>query len=202
MVDKINVYDFDNTLYDGESTLDFYLFCVKKHPRLCRFIFIVVFTLVKYKLCLVSEEKLMSLCEKYVMDFLFDCPDANELVELFWQKNSKKLRRFYGEVKKDDDAVVSASFGFLLRPVIEQMGINNLLCSEVDLTSGKILRLCFRKNKEKLFREFFADKTIDDFYTDSMNDLPLMKLAKGSVYLVKGEKANLYKLHPERRENQ
>lgn len=26
----MNVYDFDKTIYDGDSTIDFYLYCVKK----------------------------------------------------------------------------------------------------------------------------------------------------------------------------
>ena len=29
--DKMNVYDFDKTIYDGDSTADFYLFSLKRH---------------------------------------------------------------------------------------------------------------------------------------------------------------------------
>ena len=25
---KVNIYDFDGTIYDGDSTLDFYMFCL------------------------------------------------------------------------------------------------------------------------------------------------------------------------------
>ena len=28
----MNVYDFDGTIYDGDSTFDFYKYCMKKHP--------------------------------------------------------------------------------------------------------------------------------------------------------------------------
>jgi len=141
----LNVYDFDNTLYDGESTLDFYFFCVKHHPKLIRFVFIILSKLIKYKMCLVSETELMRLCETYVRDFLYDCPDAEQLSEAFWQKNSHKLKSFYKDVHKDDDVVISASFGFLLRPVMKIIGVNRLVCSEVNLKSGEIERLCFRK---------------------------------------------------------
>lgn len=27
---NFNVYDFDHTIYDGDCTVDFYLFCMKK----------------------------------------------------------------------------------------------------------------------------------------------------------------------------
>jgi len=30
----MNVYDFDNTIFQGDSTLVFYCFCLKKHPSL------------------------------------------------------------------------------------------------------------------------------------------------------------------------
>ena len=30
MIVIFNVYDFDKTIYDGDSSLDFYLFCVKR----------------------------------------------------------------------------------------------------------------------------------------------------------------------------
>ena len=31
---KVNIYDFDGTIYDGDSTLDFYMFCLKKNIKI------------------------------------------------------------------------------------------------------------------------------------------------------------------------
>ena len=28
----IDVYDFDGTIYDGDSTVDFVRFCLRRHP--------------------------------------------------------------------------------------------------------------------------------------------------------------------------
>ena len=182
----INVYDFDNTIFKGESTLDYYFFCVKHHPKLVRFVFIILFELVKYKLCLVSEEELMGLCRKYVMSFLSDCPDSEELSEKFWNKNFGKIKSFYKELHKDDDVIISASFGFMLRPVMKRLGVHELVCSEVNLETGEIERLCFRRNKKTLYDELYG-KEIDNFYTDSLNDMPLIKAAK-CAFIVKGER--------------
>ncbi len=182
----MNVYDFDNTIYRGESTLDFYLFCSFHHPMLFRFIFIVLFTLIKYKMCLVSEDELLKLAEKYICDFLQGCPDIEELVPKFWERNKKKIKTSFNLSK--NDIIISASFGFILRYAFDFMGIVNSVCSEVDLDSRTVVRLCFRKNKVEIFKELYGNAEINDFYTDSMNDLPLMKLAKGNVYLVKGNK--------------
>lgn len=190
-VNAMNVYDFDNTLYDGESTLDFYFYCCRRHPALYRFMFVVLINLVKYKLCLISEEKLMQLCNSYVKSFLEGCPDIVSLSEGFWKVYGKKLRRFYKDVHKDDDVIISASFGFLLRLILPELGVKNLVCSEIDLDTKEVISLCFRKNKKTLFKELYPNSEICDFYTDSYNDLPLMECAKGNVYLVKGEKITL-----------
>ena len=29
---RIDVYDFDGTIYDGDSTVDFTRFCLRRHP--------------------------------------------------------------------------------------------------------------------------------------------------------------------------
>ncbi len=182
----MNVYDFDNTIYQGESTLDYYFFCVKHHPTLIRFVFIVLVKLVKYKMCLISEDELMEICKKYVFAFLKACPDSKELAENFWKKNERKIKPFYAGLHKDDDVIISASFGFMLRPAMARIGVTNLLCSEVNLKTGEIERLCFRKNKVTLFKSEYSSE-IENFYTDSLNDMPLMRMAK-QAHLVEGEK--------------
>ena len=30
----INVYDFDKTIYDGDSTIDFWIFCLKRNKTI------------------------------------------------------------------------------------------------------------------------------------------------------------------------
>ena len=45
----MNVYDFDNTIYDGESILDFFFFYLKKTPYLVKYIPKVFYALYKYK---------------------------------------------------------------------------------------------------------------------------------------------------------
>ena len=184
----MNVYDFDNTIYDGESTFDFYLYCVKHHPMALKFLFVVTWSLIKYKLCMISEEQLQILADKYVVDFLRCCPDVKDLSEKFWCTHFKKIKSFYLNTRKDDDVIVTASFGFLLRTAFERLGIRYSICSEVDLDKCKVLCLCYRKNKVNLFREKYDISSVEDVYTDSDNDEALMKLAGRNVYLVKGNR--------------
>lgn len=188
----MNIFDFDNTIYDGESTFDFYLFCVKHHPKCIKFIFVVMWSLIKYKMCLISEEKLMYLAKKYVTDFLKCCPDADKLAKKFWIKNIKKIKPFYSNVRREDDVIVTASFGFLLRPLFQTLKVKNAVMSEVNLETGEVERLCYRKNKIQCFRDMFGDARVLDVYTDSLNDKPLMSLATRNVYLAKGNKLVKY----------
>lgn len=89
--------------------------------------------------------------------------------------------------KRKDDVIISASFDFLLKPCCRRLGVSNLLCSKADLKNGKITRLCFRENKPEIFDSAFGSARIDNFYTDSANDLPMIKRAEKS-YLVKGNR--------------
>lgn len=182
----INVYDFDNTIYKGESFFDFYFFCAKHHPSLYRHSLVAVKCVLKYKMCLISEEGLMDICKQYSRQFIRECPDAAQLAEKFWEKNFRKIKSFYFDIKKPDDIIISASFNFLLEPCMKKLGIKNVVCTDVDLEKGEITRLCFRKNKKKLFDELYGGK-MDNFYTDSLNDIPLLRCAENG-YLVKGNK--------------
>lgn len=188
---NINVYDFDNTIYNGESTLDFYFYCVKHHPMLLRYLFVILVSLVKYKMCIISKEELMELCKKYVRGFLKDCPDAENLAVKFWDRYSDKLKPFYKDLHKDDDCIISASFGFLLRPIMQKIGVSNLVCSELDFKTGNIEKLCFREYKKDLFLKKYGECKIEKFYTDSLNDLPIILMSE-KAYIVKGNKITEY----------
>ena len=183
----MNVYDFDNTIYDGESVLDFYLYCLRRHPGILKYIPHILVSWAKYKALLLSREKLMSLAEKYAAEFFVKVKNVESLVSGFWDGHEQKIKKFYLENRIDDDVVISASVSFLLRDICGRLGIKNLICSDIDTVTGKVGALCFRQSKPDFFREKFPGAKIDSFYSDSMNDAPMMLLAERS-YLVKGDK--------------
>ena len=45
----MNVYDFDGTIYRGDSTLHFYGYCLKCQPTLARYLPVQVMGLLRYK---------------------------------------------------------------------------------------------------------------------------------------------------------
>lgn len=182
----MNVYDFDNTIYDGESVVDFYLFVLKRNPELITVFPKMIYMLIRYKMCLITEEELYVQAERY-LKFIFNKIDIKSLVPEFWDKKQKKIKKFYLNSMKPDDVVLSASAHFLISEICDRLGIKSVIASEFDCKTGKITQLCFRKNKVKIFENKFPGVKIDNFYTDSMNDKPMFKLAN-KVYIVKGNK--------------
>ena len=182
----MNVYDFDNTIYDGESVVDFYFYSLRKHPRLIMILPKIVEVLFKYKACIITSNELLSVAENYVSNVLCKI-DFESLVSGFWDKNQKKIKKFYLEQQKEDDVVLSASWSYLIEEACRRIGIKTVIASQIDLKAGKIQRLCFREKKVEIFKNIFPDAVIDNFYTDSMNDAPMFKLAK-RIFLVKGDK--------------
>ena len=76
---------------------------------------------------------------------------------------------------------------FILDEIMKRLGIKNYVGSSIDKKTGKFKRLCFLENKVKIFNELYPDAHIENFYTDSMNDKPMMDIAD-HVFFVKKDK--------------
>lgn len=183
----MNVYDFDNTIYDGESSFDFFLFCMKKDKRFLRILPLILYKMVKYKLCLITVEELIKNAETYTKEFFDTFTELDIMIKEFWDARMDRIKPYYKEQQKEDDLVISASPDFLLSEVCKRLNIKKCICSRVNSRTGKVEALCFRSNKVDLFYKEFPHGTIDNFYTDSMNDKPLIEISN-AAYLVKGDK--------------
>ena len=63
---KINVYDFDGTVYRGDSSVDFFLFCLRRFPANIILLPKVAAALLQYKVHLCSKEHLKSVFFSFV----------------------------------------------------------------------------------------------------------------------------------------
>ncbi len=183
----LNVYDFDNTIYDGESIFDFFVFLLRKKPSLIRHLPIVIKVLLGYKLCKISEEELTKTAEIYIKKFFSYFTDIDSLINEFWDKHMHKIKRFYLESKRPDDVIITASWDRLIKEIADRIGINNYIASSIDEKNFKIGFLCYRQNKVGVFNKKYNGMEIENFYTDSKNDIPMMEIAK-NAYIVKGNK--------------
>lgn len=186
----MNVYDFDNTIYNGETVLDFYWFCLKRDISLIRYVPLMLSSVIRYKTGRISLDELQKKASYYAeknISLIQKFPAVE-----FWDKHEFKIKDFYLKQKRSDDVVISASFGFLLTEICKRLDIRYCLCSELDIESGEIESICYRDNKPEIFKKHFPDGHIDNFYTDSMNDLPMIELAD-QAYFVKGNKIRAIK---------
>lgn len=75
---------------------------------------------------------------------------------------------------------------------MEKFDIENVIASKVDDKTGNFVsRNCYGEEKVKRFKKMYSTEKIDNFYSDSLTDLPLAQLAK-SAYMVRGEKLKLW----------
>ncbi len=56
----MNVYDFDDTIYDGESAVDFFFAYMRVRPAMICYIPKVMSGLAKYKLGKISNEQMLA----------------------------------------------------------------------------------------------------------------------------------------------
>lgn len=190
----MNAYDFDKTIYDGDSTADFYLFCLKRHKKI---IIMCAPSLLGATLRFYAAKKGTKTQFKEVMyRFLRYC-DCERDVHDFWEKNRKKIKRFYLEQKRPDDVIISASPVFLLRPICSELGVGTLIASIVDPETGIYSgENCHGEEKVRRFREIFGENAvIEEFYSDSRSDEPMAKTAR-KAFLVKGESLTEWRTAP------
>lgn len=183
----MNVYDFDNTIYDGESLFDFYLFCLKKDFKFIKYFKVILSCLIRYKLCIISHEKLTELCGIYCHNFLTDVGDLDKAAKEFWDLHEHKIKPWYFKQKHEDDIIVSANFDIFLQEILNRLNIKYCISSQVDPKQKIVKVLCFRSKKVSLYKEKYNNITIENFYTDSKNDVPMMEISK-NAYLVKNNK--------------
>lgn len=178
----MNVFDFDNTIYNGESGIHMFFFFLRKRPSLLRHAPAVLSGFIRYKRGLVTQEQAMESYGHVFHDFLrhVRLRDFKE----FWDIHERHLRRdFFGRYFRPGDLVISASPDLSLKEVCGRLGTDRFIGTRLNLAAARFEFICFRENKVKAFREQYPGEEIDNFYTDSMNDKALMDISK-HVFMV------------------
>ena len=179
----MNVYDFDKTIYKNDSTTEFFLFSIKRHPKIIIHLPAIAFGAIKYYVFKKGSKTQM---KSNIMRFVKAIDYEKDIAD-FWNKNQHKIKTFYNAQQKEDDIIISASPAFILEPICKKLGIMHLICSNVDIKTGKYIgENCHGKEKVLRFREAFGDAVIDNFYSDSYNDSPLAEIAQ-NAFMIKGE---------------
>ena len=184
----MNAYDFDKTIFDGDSTARFYRYCLLRTPKM--FLRLPRLALEAAFLLPVNKQRF----KENMFGFLRDLKNPEKMLDDFWKKNRSRIKKFYYAKKREDDLIASASPEFLLRPILSTLGITRLTASPVDFRTGKYSGPnCHGQEKVTRFYEAFPGESIEHFYSDSHSDDPMAHIAK-YAHMVKGETITEWKM--------
>jgi len=178
-----NVYDFDKTIVYPDSGAEFYQFCLRRHPGLLRYFPRLVLELLRFA---AKHGRAAPFKAEYYR-YLRGLPDWREEVRLFWEtKADAMLKPWYLAQARPDDIIISCSAEFFLQPLCERLGVR-VVGSRVNPETGRLEGYsCYGAEKLRRLQEACGTLEIEDFYSDSLSDAPLAKLAR-RAFLVKGD---------------
>ena len=183
----IDVYDFDGTIYDGDSTADFVLFCLRRHPgmiagapRLAAAAIRLALkriNLTKFKTVLFGE-----MSRRFSLE---------EEADAFWKsmKTRAKLGSWFFDTPRDIPIVIaSASPEFELCHAAKILGVETLIGTRCNMQTGELYgKNCKGAEKIERIREIFGDYEVRAMYTDDAKaDGPLLAIAKERYIVTHG----------------
>ena len=125
----------------------------------------------------------MAQLDEWHRDFMRDCiepimlPKALELIAKHREAGDKLV-------------VITATNRFVTAPIVEKLGIDTLLATECEIVDGRYTGRttdvpCFREGKVTRLNRWLEENqlSLDDsyFYSDSLNDLPLLEKVANPV---------------------
>lgn len=180
----MNVYDFDKTIYRGDSTMRFIFHLLRRQPALL--IRVPAFS-VNALMFITGKRKKQDFKERMFRSFFGHARNIEGELELFWEKDMCRVFKWYREKQQPGDVVISASPVDIVRPCCEKLGIKYIMGSPVDMRTGVYSGPnCHGEEKIVRFNAAFPGAEIDEFYSDSHSDDPMARIAKKS-FMVKGE---------------
>ena len=180
----MNVYDFDQTIYNPDSSYSFFLYCLKKYPSaLLPTLPKTLIYCVRYGMKRIKTKEL----KQQLFSFLRSIQDIDSVVADFWDEHRGGIGQWYLNQKREDDVIISASPYFLLRPIAKELGVG-LIATPMDKCTGEILgENCHDREKVRRFREQYPDAQPERFYSDSLSDTPMAELAEKAFLVCKGD---------------
>lgn len=180
----MNVYDFDKTILDGDSTTMFVKYCLSKKPLLALGVFGMIPPTLPFLLGFMTKTRYKELFYEKLLPKV----DVDALYPEYFEKTFPKVKKFYLEKQREDDVIISASSLFMIKPFCDKLGIRHVLASDVDKKTGKTTgENCSGEEKVRRFTEAgFRVEDVEEFYSDSLSDTPMANTAK-KAYVVTGE---------------
>lgn len=180
-----DLYDFDKTVYPVDSATEFWLFCLKRHPKIIFHLPHQIFSAVKFFLKKID----LTTFKGEFFCFLKSIDSLNE-AELFWEKNGSRIFPWFNPKEHDVKTVVcSASPEFEISPILKKLGADVIIGTDMDPKTGKIRgKNCKGAEKVARIRSEADGYVFRNAYTDNpKSDAPLLSLAENKFLIKDGE---------------
>lgn len=181
---KMNVYDFDKTIFYPDCTLDFIRWCIRRRPAYAgKWLPKVSLFAILYTIGLLKREE----AERQMLKFFKYVENPENEVREYWESHRFQMSPWYLLQKKSDDLIISASPEFIVKPMTDQLGVR-LIATQFDIKEGRIVGTsCYGKNKTLALIEsgIYPEEPIDNFYSDSISDTPLALCADHAFLIIK-----------------
>ena len=196
---RLSLYDFDGTVYNGDSLIDFWKYTVREKPLGLVFIPYQFFFAGLYMVKLVSAESLKK--SFLIQILLFDNDRLREHINSFWKVHNVKINPWVKDILQEDKknkpttVCISASPGFILQSISEALSFEALIATDFLIQNGKQTNRLSTPNcggEEKVVRlKNWAESmgkafVVKKVYSDSEADAPLYRLARQSYWVKKG----------------
>lgn len=187
-MEEIYVYDFDETIYDGDVTRDFFKFCLKNHPKIKQQFWFMTWAFIKYIFGFYKWTDFKS----DFLSYFKHLDDFDLILDDFWDEHKFKIKKWYLEKNHSQDVIISASPQCLLEKICyDYLKVKKLIATNADKTNGKIIgKNCYGNQKVERLNKEMQNYKILEFYSDSLSDEPLAKLAEKSYIVIGDELIN------------
>jgi HAD superfamily phosphoserine phosphatase-like hydrolase len=196
---NISIYDFDDTIYNGNSIIDFWRFSILKHPGILIWVPYQMVSAVLWKCKKITADKF----KETFLSFIKSVPSdlLEQFIMDFWETHKKKIPSWVPELIDSDQKkslypiCISASPDFLLKSIIKEIGFKTLICTKfVKRGTVQTNRMkgsnCKGKEKVRRLNEWAQKEDIEfvvkKVYSDSITDLPLYEISREYYHVSKG----------------
>ena len=112
--------------------------------------------------------------------------DVDALVKRFWDDKWDHFEPWYFKQQQPDDLIISASPDITLKEPARRLGFA-LIATTTDPATGKIYGANNNRDaKVARYRAEYGDTPIENFYSDSLKDTPMARLANHAWLVDRG----------------
>lgn len=184
----MNIYDFDDTIYNGDTNRDILMYGFKKHP------FLVLKALKKakklqkdYKRGVIEFERV----KEAMLSFIFKIKNYPKFINDFVDSHMKNIKPWYLNRRTQNDIIISASYELWIMQFCKRLGIRYVIATKTDSDGRIIGKNCKGAEKLKRLASIIPNAVIVSAYSDSSCDIPILESAR-TAYVVEGNKLITY----------